>query len=163
MLMAHTKDRIGLLRDRTLAEYGINKEEFAILYAIQAIEKKLNKNATPSLITKCLVMSPHAISQIVTRMQKRGLVNKYDNKTGRKSVTVKATKKGLAVWKEALKYRESIDKMMDNLSDEERQFMWNSLIKLRQAVLKETGVVYSPLFPDLLGFKAKKIVIPKNS
>jgi DNA-binding MarR family transcriptional regulator len=154
LLMAHTKDKIGILRDRALVRYQVNKEEFAVLYAIQAIEHVLKKEATPSLIMRCLVLSPHAVSQIVTRMQKRGLVEKYSSTSGRKSVTVKATERGLAIWKEASQYRHDIDHIMEHLTKEETHYLWKALVKLRRVALKEAGIVYKPLFPDLLGYHA---------
>ena len=96
-----------------------------------------DKKVTPGVIAKNVLREPHAVSKILTRMEKDGLVKKI-NGVGRKKneVLVSLTEKGRTAYKHSIK-RDSIHDIMSCLSEKECIQLCSLLDKLRDKALQE--------------------------
>lgn len=130
-LLVETRDVILKVRAKELRQYNISTGESAALFIIQAIGDK----ATPAEISRWLVRERHSVSELVSRMEKEGLVRKEKDLDRRNLVRVVLTEKGYEAYRQTTK-RKSIHKMMSSLSEEERQQLRSCLQKLRNKALK---------------------------
>ena len=136
LLLIHTRDAIGRLRRKELQQLDINGRQAATLRIIHL----LGDNATPTEVSRWLFREPHSVSEILTRMQKNGLIRRVDS--GRKNrVRILLTEKGREANNHSTK-RESIHKIMSCLCEQERQQLQLLLQKLRDRALEELGVHY---------------------
>jgi DNA-binding MarR family transcriptional regulator len=141
-LLGQTADVALRARWKELNRYGISPIEAGVLWVIQAIGEK----ATPAEITRWLLREPHTVSELLSRMEKEGLVTKTKDLERKNLVRVSITEKGRQAYKQSTK-RKSIHKLLSVLSEEERQQMMASLEKLRKRALKELRVEHKPRFP----------------
>ena len=133
-LLAQTKDAIFGARQKQLRRYGISATQATALLAIQAIGDK----ATPAEISRWLFRKPHSVSELLSRMEKEGLVRKIKDLNRRNLVRVELTEKGYEACYQSMK-EESIHKIMSSLSEEDRQQLRSILGRLRDEALKGLG------------------------
>lgn len=131
-------------RQKELAPYGISPRKAAVLLLSQA----LGGQVTPYKIAQWLILEPQTVSEVVSRMEKEGLVIKVDNHDVRKSVRIELTDKGRELCREAIKL-ESVHKIISSLSKEQRQQFTEILKTLRSVTMKEIGLNYEMPFPPL--------------
>jgi DNA-binding MarR family transcriptional regulator len=142
MLLAQTRDVIFKARQKELGRYGTSATRSTALFAIQAIGDK----ATPAQISRLLFREPHSVSELLSRMEKEGLVSKTKDLDKKNLVRVELTERGAEAYYQSLKYG-SIHKIMSALSEEECQQLMSCLKTLRDEALKELGV--EPRVPAL--------------
>ena len=142
VLLAQTKDAVLRARQKELHRYGISATQSAALFAIQAIGDK----ATPAEISRWLFREPHSVSELLSRMEKEGLVRKTKDLDRKNQVRVELTEKGYEAYDQSMK-QESIHKIMSSLSEEAREQLRSCLQTLRDEALKELGV--EPQMPAL--------------
>jgi len=139
--IAHLMDKAI---QKELKQYGVTSRQAAVLLAIQYI----GKEATPGLIAQWLTLEPHAISQILTRMEKKKLVRRASGESRNRSVRVTLTEKG-----QRLKYRSGekifkfIHSIMSHLSEEQFQQLKPELKLIRERVFKHLTEKKERLFP----------------
>ena len=129
-------------RTKELFQYGITPEEAAVLFATQAIGYKAN----PVGISRFLLLESHSVSELISRMEKKGLVSKVKDLEKRNLVRVAVTKKGRQLYEQAAK-RESIHHIMSSLSDSECEHLVACLQSLLDKALDEAGITSKPPFP----------------
>ncbi len=149
-LLAQTRDVIFKARQKELHRYGISAIRSAALSAIQAIGGK----ATPAEISRWLFREPHSVSELLSRMEREGLVTKTKDLDRKNLVRIELTDKGYDAYYQSMT-QESIYKIMSSLSYEECQQLMSCLRTLRDEALKELGI--EPQVPVLASSSREKL------
>jgi DNA-binding MarR family transcriptional regulator len=98
----------------TLAPLNISYPQFLVLYVLN----RSGKTATATDLAKQLGRNPNALSMILDRMEKNGLVRKVRNLPDRRLVRVAMTKEGREMLTTAFESTQNmIDKMFASFSD----------------------------------------------
>lgn len=134
VLIAQTKDAILRARERDYARYGISNERRAVLYMIE----NNGGHATPVEIARDLFRELHSVTELLKRMEKDDLVERYKG-TGRSKVQVRLTEKGLDIFKQSL-HNETDKRIFSALNAKEREKLASYLWKLRSRVLEDLGI-----------------------
>jgi len=141
-LLFQVRQLMFKVRQKELSKYGISHVEAAVLHIIQAI----GNTVTPAEISRWVLREPHTISELLSRMEKKGLVRKVKDLDRRNLVRVMLTDKGHEAYYQSAE-RESTQNIMSALSEEERQQLGSCLWKLRAKALKELGIGNKVPFP----------------
>ena len=131
-VLRRTSHVIMKSRNKELANCGISTATSAVLFISHTMDSKV----TPAEISRQLLREAHSVSGLVARMEKAGLVRKVKDLDRKNMVRVELTEKGREAYARAQK-RESIHRIMSVLSEAEREQLMSSLLKLREAALKE--------------------------
>jgi DNA-binding MarR family transcriptional regulator len=131
-LLNQTTETIFRARQKELDQYNISTSQGAVLF----ITKALGEKATISEISRWLLRKPHTVSEIVSRMEKRGLLKKAAAPKRKSIIQVGLTPKGLEVYRKSKK-RKSFRNILSSLSLEERQQMIGYLKKLKESAVNE--------------------------
>jgi DNA-binding MarR family transcriptional regulator len=131
-LLNHTTETIFRARQKELQQYNISTSRGAVLF----ITKALGEKATISEISRWLLRKPHTISEIVNRMEKRGLLKKSKAPNQKTIIKVELMPKGLDIYQKSKK-RQSFQNILSCLSLDERQQMISYLHRLKDAAVKE--------------------------
>ena len=131
-LLNQTTETIFRARQKELNQYNISTSQGAILF----ITKALGDKATISAISRWLLRKPHSVSEIVNRMEKRGLLKKTRAPNRKSIIQVSLTPKGLEIYQKSKK-RESFRNILSSLSLDERQQMIIYLKKLKESAVNE--------------------------
>ena len=135
LLLILVKDAIHRARREELRQVDITANEAGVLFYTQA----LGNRAIPSEISRCLFKRPHAISTLISKMEKEGLVNKVNDLDRKNLVRVELTAKGQQAYNYASK-RAVIHRIVSSLSEEEYQQLNSYLEKLRDKAFEELGL-----------------------
>ena len=108
-------------RQKELSRYGLSPQKAGVLYTIMA----LGDDATPSKISRWLLTEPHSVSELLSRMEKQGLVTKVENLDRNQPMLVELTEKGREAYWQSTK-RDAIHKVVSYLSQEQRHH-WDHL------------------------------------
>jgi DNA-binding MarR family transcriptional regulator len=131
-LLNQTTETIFRARQAELQQYNISTSQGAVLF----ITKALGEKATISEISRWLLRKPHTISEMIYRMEKKGLVKKTKAPNQKKIINVVLTPKGLEVYEKSKK-RQSFQNILSSLSSAERQQMISYLQRLKDAAVNE--------------------------
>lgn len=144
VLLAQTRHAMFKARRKELTRYNIFARWAAVLFAVQTLGGK----ATPAEISRWLFRTPHSVSEMLSRMEKSGLVRKVKDLDRKNMVRVVLTVKGHEAFDQSIR-RESIHKIMSSLSEEEYQQLRSYLQKIRDTALKELGGEGEIPFPSI--------------
>ncbi|MBU2535219.1 MAG: winged helix DNA-binding protein [Chloroflexi bacterium] len=144
MLLAQAREAMYKARQKELRRYNLSPRQSAVLFIIRAIGDKV----TPAEISRRLLRESHSVSEIISRMEKQGLLKKVRDLDRKNLVRIELTEKGSEAYSQAIK-RDSIHKIMSALSDEERRQFSTMLITIRDRALKESGKELRTPFPPL--------------
>ena len=142
ILLAQTRDAIFKARWKELSRYDISARQAAVLVAIQAVGDK----ATPAEISRWVFRKAHSISELLSRIEKAGLVRKVKDLDRKNQVRVVLTEKGRETYHHQSTNTVSIRKIMSLLSEEDRQQLRSCLQVLRDKAVKELGIKYETPF-----------------
>ena len=92
LLISQTRQAMHKLRKNELAPYNISPIEAGVLAIVNTMSKD---KATPANISRLLLREPNAVSQLLSRMEKKGLVRKNSDLDKKNLVRIELTKKGL--------------------------------------------------------------------
>lgn len=140
-LIHQTRHMLSKARAKELRQYGLSGMQAAVLFAIEALGDK----ATPPAIARLIFRERNSVSDILSRMEKDGLLTKSKDLPGKNLVRVTLTDKGKQLYNQSAK-RESVKRIMSSLSEEQRQQLRSCLEVLRGKALEELGVGKPP-FP----------------
>jgi len=113
----------------TLAPLNISYPQFLVLYVLN----RSGKAATATDLAKQLGRNPNALSMILDRMEKNGLVRKVRNLPDRRLVRVAMTKEGREMLTTTFEATQNmIEKMFAAFSDEELETLSNLITKLQK-------------------------------
>lgn len=141
VLVDQTRRTSSKARQRELKPYNLSTRQAAVLFLTDAIAG----TATPSKMSRWLLLAPHSVSELLSRMERGGLVRKI-KQPGKKEVQVVLTEAGRKAYYQSIK-RDSIRNIMSTLSGEERRQLRSCLQKLLNGALKELGMCRRPPFP----------------
>jgi len=130
-------------RETELMEYGTTTMQAAALFIANAI----GETATPAAISRWFLRKPPAISGLLDRMEKAGLLVKVKDLPKKNWVRITLTEKGQKAYKQSLK-RKSIHQITGCLSEEEREKLASILIKLRNKATKVLDYKQKIPFPQ---------------
>jgi len=137
LLLLKTRRVLYRAREKELIQYGITPEQGEILFINRA--KKGNVNQTE--IAHLMAREPHTISGIIQRMEKKGLVKKYEDSKLKNVKKFDVTKKGRQVLSK-VDSRVTITNIMSTLTEKEYSQLWSILEKLLNAGIKELDKYY---------------------
>ena len=141
-LLGQARRAMLKVRRQELRQYNISVSKSTLLFVIQLIGDK----ATPAQISRRIFLESHSVSELLSRMEKEGLLRKVKDLDKKNQVRVVLTEKGREIYHQTRKL-ESIRNIMSSLSGEERQRLRSCLETLRDNALKELGVEYKPIAP----------------
>jgi DNA-binding MarR family transcriptional regulator len=130
-------------RDKELMEYGQTTMQAAVLFIVNAI----GETATPAAISRWFLRKPPAISGLLDRMEKAGLLKKVKDLPKRNWIRITLTEKGQKAYKQSLQ-RKTIHQIMGCLSKEEYEQLTSILIKLRNKATKALDYKQKIPFPQ---------------
>lgn len=139
-LILHMRRGMYKARAKELSQYGITPEEAAVLFIVQAIGHK----ATPGEISRWLLREPHSTSSLLSRMEKKGLVRKVKDLDRKNLVRIVLTERGHQAYHLSRK-RESIQRIMSSISEEDCEQLRACLVRLRDKALEELEIARKPL------------------
>jgi DNA-binding MarR family transcriptional regulator len=142
-LLHQARDTIARARENELRQADISMIKAAVLFFV----KSLDGPVTPAEISRVLFREPHTISGLLDRMEAQGLVRRVRDLQRRNLVRIEVTEKGEEFYRRSREKRRIIGKIMSCLTQEERDQLRRSLMKLRNRALKELGVKYRLPFP----------------
>jgi len=131
ILLTQTRDLMYKARRQELTKYNISPRQSAALFIIQS----LGEETTPVEIARHLVREHHSVTELLSRMEKDGLLRKVKDLDKKGRVKVVLTEKGQQAYHESLK-RDSIREIMSCLSEEEHHQLQSALRKIRNKALK---------------------------
>ena len=141
--LAETRHAMHKARTKELTKYKITTVQSTVLFVILA----LGYNATATKIASYLFREPNSISELLSRMEKEGLIRTTRDLRKRSMVRLELTEKGLEAHKRTTKF-ESVHRIMAVLSNEERKQLMSALEKLWYRSLDELSVEHKLPFPE---------------
>lgn len=124
-------EAIHKVRKIELRPYRLSTVETAVLVTVH----RANNKVTPAEISRQLLKDAHSISQLLVRMERRGLLKRIKGIPRRNMIRVVLTRKGQEAYYHGEKGK-AINKIMSVLSDEEKQQLVVSLDKLREKAVE---------------------------
>jgi len=143
MLLNQVDTGMGKARENEVRPFGISAWQSGLMWILKAAREP----CTLAEISQAMFREPHTVSEMVTRMQKRGLVKKTRSRTNKSQVTVTLTKKGEEVFEQQSQAREVIGRIFSCLSHKELENLGLYLEKLRARMLDELAVKPELPFP----------------
>ncbi len=143
VLLCQTKDIIFKVRQKELSQYGISPEQASVLFTIKVIGDR----ATPAEISRWLLRKQHTVTELLSRMEREGLVSKTKDLARKNMIRVTLTEKGQQAYSQSTGI-ESIYNIMSPLSEEQCQRLRPCLEGLRDRALKQLGIEQKPPFPE---------------
>jgi MarR family transcriptional regulator, transcriptional regulator for hemolysin len=134
LLLSQTRSAIYKARHKKFGRY-MHPNQAAALVMIQRYDGEI----TPTVLANHLFLEPHSISELVDRMQKKGLVMKTKDKNKGHVVRISLTEKGHDLSSELVQM-DFIRTLMGSLTATQRKQLWNCLSTLFQATLKELNM-----------------------
>jgi MarR family transcriptional regulator, organic hydroperoxide resistance regulator len=136
LLLSQTRSAIFKVRHKKIGQY-LPPNQAAALISIWGMEGRI----TPLQLSRRLFLEPHTVSEIVSRMEKKGLVTKEKERHLGNTVRIRITEKGIEICKKMMG-QNLIGEYMSRLSEEQRNHLKESLMILYHAALYDLG------FPD---------------
>ena len=131
VLLIQTRSAIFKVRHKVVGRY-LHPNLAAALVSIWAFNRKI----TPAALSRRLFLEPHTVSELIVRMQKKGLVTKNRDKKRGTVVRIAITKKGREVCWQSMG-QELIHQIIATLTDEQREQLRTCLDVLFNEALKE--------------------------
>jgi len=128
------------IRERELLPQNLSATSAAILFLVNA----MGEDVTPAKITRMLLREPHAISGILIRMEKHGLLKRTKNLERKNLIRITLTAKGENALKQAMKQTGTAH-VLARLTEEQR-----SKLKQTLTILKATGIKELHLNPKTI-------------
>jgi len=143
LLLHQAEQALGILRRKELRPYNLSREESSVLFAVTILGDK----ATPARIARQVIRTPQSISELLVRMEKKGLVRRVNDLIKKKNIKVYLTEEGVNSFNQLIQI-ESLGDAMQCLSPKERHLLGESLLKLRESALKGVRKKHTSVFPE---------------
>jgi MarR family transcriptional regulator, organic hydroperoxide resistance regulator len=134
--LRRTHEVIHKIRKMEVNPYKISTVETGVLLIVYLSHNKV----TPIEIARQLLKDTHSITQLLVRMEKRGLVKRVKDLPRQNMIRVVLTPKGLAAFKQT-RGKKTIPKIMSVLTPEEKKQCEIIMNKLRDRTLAILKVV----------------------
>jgi MarR family transcriptional regulator, organic hydroperoxide resistance regulator len=132
MLVFQSQDIMLRARRKELVRYQIEPGQSGVLFAVHALKDK----ATSAEIARLLFRESQSVCEILTRMERKGLIRRDKSPGQTKRIKIVMTEYGKNIFKETMK-RQSIHDVIAALSPREQKQLESCLIKIRNQALKE--------------------------
>ncbi len=142
ILLAQVRHLVVRARNKELKTYGLTSMYAMVLFVVQAIGTK----ATPATISQWTLRESQTISDLLRRMEKKGLVRLTKDLARKNQIRVSLTRKGKLAYERSIN-RRSINNVISSLSTEEKQQLGSYLRKMRQVALEQLRIELIPPFP----------------
>ena len=150
-LLHNTSDALMAVRAKEIEKFGLTTIEHRVLLQIPIMESTTGKKVTASELSRWIFRKRSGISELLTRMGKRGLVRRVPQPGNKKSSIIEITEKGKKLrekgFTEGMTF---VNEAISSLSEEERHQLWVIAGKLRNIALKKQGLSEKPPFPQFL-------------
>ncbi len=133
-IMDATYRSVFKAREHELLSDGILIMQVRVL----AVIERASDEATPANLARLLWRKPHTISQMLSRMEKAGLVTKGPDPTHRNRVIVKITPKGHETYALA-RERRTFNRIISGLTARKREQLMNLLNQVWKNAQQELG------------------------
>ena len=134
LLLNKTRSAIFKLRHRKVGQY-LPPNQAAALVTIWA----LSGQVTPAELSRQLFLEPHSVSELIVRMEKKGLVTKAKDKNRGNIVRLTITDKGRRLCSKVMG-EDLIHSIMASLTDAQQEQLRLFLTTLFAASLAELGM-----------------------
>ena len=134
LLLSQTRSAIFKVRHKKVGQY-LHPNQAAALVSIWALDGRI----TPAALARRLFLEPHSASELINRMQQKGLVTKKKDREKGNVVRISITGKGREVCKQVMG-QQLIHKLMSMLTEVQRKQLRESLTVLYDAALEELGI-----------------------
>jgi len=134
LLLSQTRSAIFKARHKKFGRY-MHPNQAAALVMIW----RYDGQATPATLANLLFLEPHSISELVDRMQKKGLVTKTRDKNRGNVVRISMTDQGRKICSELVQ-ADFIRSLMSRLSAAQRRQLSTCLSILFNAAVAELGM-----------------------
>ena len=141
VLLHQVCDAIEKARTNELRPFGISPMQAAVLFVVRNIEA-----ATPAEISRWLFREPNTVSELITRMEKQGLIEKKKDLEKKNLVRIVLTEAGEEAYQHS-KEMKIIREIMSYLSPEESKNLRAYLEKLRSKAFGKLGGQYHVPYP----------------
>ena len=138
LLLSQTRSAIFKVRHKKVGQY-LPSNQAAALVSIWVLEGQV----TPAALARRLFLEPHSVSELIIRMEKKGLVTKTKDNVRGNVVRISLTDKGRDVCLRAMG-QDFIHMIISALSDEQREQLHACLTILYQRAVKELGMEGEP-------------------
>ena len=145
VLLSRTRNAMWKARQFELDKYNISVVQAAALMVIHAFAGQ----ATPTDIARWLFQEPHSVSELISRMEKIGLVKKVRDPIKKRRVRISLTDKGKEIYLSKSSKTEMMYKIISCLSHEEREQLSLILQKLLNTTVKELALEHSRDLPSI--------------
>lgn len=133
LLIWHTRAAISKARHKKFGRY-LHPNQAAALVNIWSCHGR----ATPAMLSRLLFLEPHSTSELIIRMEKKGLVKRKKDRKKGNLVRISITPKGRALCTKVVQ-ADYIRGLISSLTAEQQQQLRDALWTLFKAVLKELG------------------------
>jgi DNA-binding MarR family transcriptional regulator len=130
--LARTGIFLAALQRECLGEHRLTFTEYSVLRLLQrAPEQRL----TPSVLAEKIICTTGAMTKLVDRLQRGGLVERAPDPADRRGVRVEITRDGEAIADQAAEtYRVGRERVLDRFDDRESDRIHEHLIRLLGAL-----------------------------
>jgi DNA-binding MarR family transcriptional regulator len=133
--LLQVSDILFKIRERELLPQNLSATAAEILFLVDA----MGEDVTPAKITRMLLREPHAISGILIRMEKHGLIKRIKNMERKNLIRVTLTAKGQNALKQAMK-QTGAAQVISKLTEAQRSKLKQTLNILKEAGKKELNL-----------------------
>jgi DNA-binding MarR family transcriptional regulator len=139
LLLSQTRSAIYRARQEKVGHYLHPNQALAlcIIWGYKGL-------ATPALISRSLFLERHSVSELISRMEEKGLVKKTRDEKKKNVVRVSITEKGRKIGHHVIQ-RDFINGLISTLNDEQQEDLKKSLNILMQSAQKSLGTDVDPL------------------
>jgi len=137
-LFNHTRDALIFAIDLELQQYNTNFTQIRILYLLS-----LKNELTTAAIAKWTFRRLNSVSNLVSKMEKKGFVKRIKKK-GDSKLYIQITKKGLDLWQKVSE--DAAIMTFSILSEDEKKQFIATLEKLRLQLRSILGIDFKPPF-----------------
>ncbi|MCR4394549.1 MAG: winged helix DNA-binding protein [Dehalococcoidales bacterium] len=133
LLLSQTRSAIFRARQKKVGSY-LHPNQATALCTVWA----LNGQATPAMLSRMLFLERHTVSELISRMEEKGLVKKTRDPLKKNVVRISITEKGRKVGHDVIQL-DFIRKIMSSLTEEQQEKLHEYLSILLKAAVKELG------------------------
>jgi DNA-binding MarR family transcriptional regulator len=142
VLLRQARDAVHKARDKELKEYGLSSVQASILFICQTI----GREATAAEISRWTFRRPHAVSMLLVRMEKKGLIKRTRDQRQKNTMRIEITLKGYQALKESAG-EGVIHRVTSSLNEQEQEQLKSYLLRIRDVACEGLRASVKPRYP----------------
>lgn len=104
-ILSNTQNAVNNYFKRELQQYDITPSQYALLQCLHAQD-----GLTPSQLAQALRLDTSSITGVLSRLEKKGLIDRVYNQEDRRSVSIHLREEGQVLW-------DQVDRVIDTAND----------------------------------------------